>query len=191
MSSENSHERLKDSEFKAMHHAEISYLKSLVKRYNDFPKSGVLFEDFLPIVHNPRGLQVVIDLFAERYETQDIDLIVALEARGFILGAAVAYKLGLGFVPIRKPGKLPGETYSAEYQKEYGVDTLYLAKDAIKFGQRILIVDDVIATGGSARAAIELVKLAGGTPVEFATLLKISSLEEQTRLQISHFTLID
>lgn len=182
---------LYDALYKALNHQEIEFLKQQIKKYVDFPKPGIIFADFLPIFSNPDSLQICIDLLFKRYKEKNIDVVVGLESRGFILGSALAHKLGVGFVPVRKPGKLPGEIYSVTYQKEYGSDTLTISKNAFKQNQRVLIIDDLIATGGSARAAIKLVELAGGIPVEFVTLLQIKELAEQARLSIPAFNLID
>jgi len=182
---------LQDVLDKILHDEELKFLKSLVLIYPDFPKVGIAFANFLPIVHNSQAFRLMIDLLAQRYRDKNIDVIVGLESRGFIIGAALAYELGVSFVPVRKPGKLPGPIYSVDYKKEYGFDTLVIAQDGLKSGQRVLIVDDLIATGGSARASIELVRLAGGDPVEFASLLKVAELEEQAILSIPSFNLID
>ncbi len=148
-------------------------------------------QNFLPILNNERAFQFTIDFLAQRYATKNISAVIGLESRGFILAAALAYKLGVRFVPIRKPGKLPGALYSVSYKTEYSTDTLVLAQDSLKNGQRVIIIDDLIATGGSARAAIELVRLSGAQPIEFVTLLKVAALEEQARLSIPQFNLID
>lgn len=182
---------LQDALFKALHAQEIDLLKSHIVQYPDFPKQGILFSDFLPILGDAQAFALCIDLLAERYKMYNISAVVGLESRGFILGAALAYKLGIRFVPVRKPGKLPGPTYSVIYKKEYGSDTLVIAQSALQKGQRVLIIDDLIATGGSARAAIELVTVAGGVPVEFVTLLQLKELAHQARLPIPAFNLID
>lgn len=182
---------LQDTICKILHADEFHFLKSLVTIYPDFPKPGVTFANFLPILNNAQAFAMTIDLLAQRYKTQNISAIVGLESRGFILGAALAYKLGVSFVPVRKPGKLPGATHSVNYQKEYGFDTLVIAQDSLQAGQRVIIIDDLIATGGSARAVIELVRLAGGIPVEFVSLLKVDALQEQALLEIPTFNLID
>lgn len=182
---------LQDAFFKALHAKEIDFLKSLLVLYPDFPKPGILFVDFFPLLKDSVGFQSIIDLLYERYKGKDIGAVVGLESRGFILGAALAYQLGVGFVPVRKPGKLPGAVYSVEYKKEYGTDTLVIAKNALKPGQRVLVIDDLIATGGSARAALELVTLAGGTTVEFISLLQVKELAEKARLGVPSFNVID
>lgn len=182
---------LKEAIDKALYADELNFLKSLVVTYPDFPKPGITFSNFLPILNNAQAFQMTIDLLAQRYKTKNISAVVGLESRGFILGATLAYKLGVNFIPVRKPGKLPGPIYSVNYQKEYGFDTLVVSQDALQPGQRVIIIDDLIATGGSARAAIELVHLAGGQPIEFISLLKVEALEEQASLSIPSFNLID
>jgi adenine phosphoribosyltransferase len=177
--------------FKIFHREEIAFLKNQIALYPDFPKTGILFEDFFPLLSNAKALQTCIDLFYERYKNKNIDVIVGLESRGFLLGAALAYKLGVGFVPIRKPGKLPGSLFSVNYEKEYGLDTLTISQTAILPNQRVLIIDDLIATGGTAKAAIELVNLAGGIPIEFTSLLEIEELAGREKLGIPSFNLLD
>jgi len=185
------HELLQEALFKALHVQEINELKHQIVTYPDFPKPGILFSDFLPILSNAKTFGICIDLLASYYKTKNISAVVGLESRGFILGAALAHKLGIGFVPVRKPGKLPGPVFSVSYQKEYGSDTLVISQSALQKSQRVLIIDDLIATGGSARAAIDLVKLAGGVPVEFVSLLQIKELAEMAKLSIPSFNLID
>lgn len=182
---------LKESLFKTLHADEITFLNSLLVLYPDFPKPGVLFKDFFPLLSDKEGLRTVIGLLGDYYREKEIDFIVGLESRGFIIGAALAAEIGVGFVPVRKPGKLPGETYQITYQKEYGTDTLVISKTALFPGARVLIVDDLIATGGSAKAAIALVQMAGAVPVEFATLFEVRFLEGRENLGIPSLNLID
>ncbi|MBS0628290.1 MAG: adenine phosphoribosyltransferase [Verrucomicrobia bacterium] len=184
-------ELLEEALFKALHQEELFLLKENIVSYKDFPKPGILFDDFLPILNNPKSFSICIDLLYSRYKDKKIETIVGLESRGFLIGAALAYKLGVGFIPVRKPGKLPGKTYSITYEKEYGVDTLSIAANSIQKDERVLIIDDLIATGGSAKAAIELVRLAGGHPVEFVSLLEIKELGGRSKLNIPSFNLID
>lgn len=182
---------LQDAVYKTLHAEEIEMLKENLGKHPDFPKPGILFLDFLPILSNARSFQTCIELLAGRYDAKNIDLIVGLESRGFLIGAALAQQLGIGFVPVRKPGKLPGKIYSVEYAKEYGTDILTIAQGSIQPNQRVLVVDDVIATGGSARAAIKLVRLTGGVPIEFVTLLQVPELAQLAKLDIPAFNLID
>lgn len=182
---------IKEAIFKAIHADEIAFLKDQIELYPDFPKPGILFEDFFPVLSNGDTFQLCIDLLYEHYEGKNIEAVIGLESRGFILGAALAYKLGVGFVPVRKPGKLPGATYTVSYEKEYGSDSLCISQSALKQEQRVLIIDDLIATGGTAKAAIELVKMAGGIPVEFASVLEVKVLDGRDKLGIPSFNLID
>ena len=136
-------------------------LKKLIREVPDFPKKGILFYDITTLLRDKTGFATLIDLFAERYIGQHIDLILGMEARGFIFGPALAYRLNAGFVPVRKPGKLPSVTARVEYELEYGNNALEIHKDAVEQGQRLLIVDDLLATGGTAEATARLGKIAG------------------------------
>src|SRR6516164_974453 len=138
-------------------------LKSLIREVPDFPKPGILFYDITTLLKDRKGFARLIDSLTEHYINKDIDLVLGIEARGFIFGPALAYRLNAGFVPVRKPKKLPAETAKVTYQLEYGSDSLEIHKDAIEPGQRIVIVDDLLATGGTCAATIQLVKSLGGT----------------------------
>ncbi len=131
-------------------------LKSLIRSVPDFPKPGIVFYDITTLLKNAAGFKALIDGFQSAYANERIDLVLGIEARGFIFGPALAYRLGAGFVPVRKPGKLPAERAKVTYQLEYGSDALEIHKDAIQPGQRVLIVDDLLATGGTAKACLEL-----------------------------------
>ena len=133
-------------------------LKRLIRDVPDFPKPGILFKDITTLLRDPKGLRTAVDCLVEPYRQAQLDHVVGIESRGFILGAIVADRLGVGFVPVRKPGKLPAATRSASYALEYGTDALEMHDDAVGPGQRVLIVDDLLATGGTARAAVNLVK---------------------------------
>src|SRR5262245_30029096 len=137
-------------------------LKQHIRHIPDFPKAGILFYDITTLLRSPEGLGVTIDRLADPYIDDSIELVVGIESRGFILGSAVAQRLGAGFVPIRKPGKLPGACVKETYELEYGTDALEIHADAVQQGQRVLIVDDVLATGGTAAAAARLVRHLGG-----------------------------
>lgn len=182
---------IEDALFKTLHEEEINYIRSKLEFYKDFPKKGIEFVDFFPIVRDAKALQLTLELFEKRFSPHDFDIIVGLESRGFILGAALAGKLNKGFVPVRKPGKLPGAIYEVTYEKEYGLDTLAISRTALKPNQKVLIIDDVIATGGSAKAAVELVRMAGGIPIGFASLLKVKELDHVSHLSVPKFNLID
>ncbi|WP_198412394.1 adenine phosphoribosyltransferase [Nocardioides mangrovicus] len=147
----------------------------LVRDIADFPEPGVLFKDITPLLADAAGFAEVVEALAEPYRGQ-VDVVLGIEARGFILAAPVALALGVGFVPVRKPGKLPHETTEISYDLEYGSETLQLHTDAIGAGSRVLVVDDVLATGGTARAAVDLVERAGGTIAAVAVLMELSFL---------------
>jgi adenine phosphoribosyltransferase len=148
----------------------------------DFPKPGILFKDITPVLADPPLFQAVIEHFAAEYRGQEIAVVAGIESRGFILGGAIAVALGAGFVPIRKPGKLPHDCMRVEYQLEYGADALEAHRDALGPGARVLLVDDVLATGGTAAAAIELVGRLGGTVAGVAFLLELGFLNGRARL---------
>lgn len=137
------------------------HLKKLIREVPDFPKRGILFYDITTLLKDKVGFAMLIDALSEHYLNDKIDLVLAIEARGFIFGPALAYRLNAGFVPIRKPGKLPAETVKWSYELEYGLDTLEIHKDAIRRGQRVIIVDDLLATGGTANACVQLAKSLG------------------------------
>jgi adenine phosphoribosyltransferase len=158
-------------------------LKRFIRDIPDFPQKGIVFRDITPLLRNQEAFKEAIDRMCELVSDRDFDLVVAPEARGFILGAAMAYKLGKGFVPVRKPGKLPYKTVYEEYQLEYGTERLHIHEDAVEKGQRVLIVDDVLATGGTAEALIRLVKKLGGEVVSLAFLVELSYLEPRKRLK--------
>jgi adenine phosphoribosyltransferase len=153
-------------------------IKSRIRTVPNYPKKGVMFRDITTLLKDPVGFRLVIDNFTQRYIQGDIhvDLIVGIEARGFIIGGALSYTLGKGFVPIRKKGKLPAEVVSHEYELEYGKDTVEMHKDAIVNGARILVVDDLLATGGTALAAASLVEKLGGSVSEMAFVVNLPDL---------------
>ena len=159
------------------------YIKSLIRTIPHYPKQGIMFRDITTLLADAKGLQQVIDDFYQRYKSQKIDKIVAIEARGFILGAALAYKLGIGFVPIRKAGKLPAETMGHDYVLEYGSDRVEIHADAISTGERVLLIDDLIATGGTAEAAAALIQKLGGNVVECAFVIDLPGLGGTNRLK--------
>jgi adenine phosphoribosyltransferase len=157
-------------------------LKKLIRDVPDFPKAGIVFKDITTLTKDPKGLSAAVDALVAKYEGSKIDVVVGIESRGFIFGAAVAYRLGVGFVPARKPGKLPAPTVRAEYELEYGKDAIEMHRDAVTKGQRVLIVDDLLATGGTARAAAELVERLGGVVVGIAFLIDLAFLKGRDRL---------
>lgn len=151
-------------------------LKSLIRDVPDFPKPGILFRDITTLLQNKAGLRYVIDQLHDHHADAGIDYIAGIESRGFIFGAPLAYRLGAGFVPIRKPGKLCQSVYSVEYSLEYGTDKLEIHQDAVQPGSRVLIVDDLMATGGTAAAAAQLVNQAQGDLAGFAFIVELEDL---------------
>jgi adenine phosphoribosyltransferase len=157
-------------------------LKSLIREVPDFPKAGINFYDITTLLQNPAGLRAVIDDLGDVYKGRGIEVVAGIEARGFIFAPAVAYALHAGFVPIRKPNKLPAPTERVEYQLEYGTDILEIHKDAIAPGQKVLIVDDVLATGGTAKAVAHLVEKLGGNLVGLSFVIELDFLKGRDKL---------
>jgi adenine phosphoribosyltransferase len=157
-------------------------LKQHIRHIPDFPKAGILFYDITTLLRDAQGFQAVIDMLSAPYADQGIDSVVGIESRGFILGAAVAERIGAGFIPVRKPGKLPAKAMKAVYDLEYGKDALEIHEDAIERGQRVLIVDDVLATGGTAAAATDLVKRLGGELHALAFLIELQVLNGRSKI---------
>ena len=158
-------------------------IKSLIRTIHDYPKPGIQFRDITTLLKDPLGFQATIGAFFERYEGQKIDKIVGVEARGFLIGAPLAYELGVGFVPIRKQGKLPGDKAGYDYELEYGGDRVEIHLDAIEQGENVLLVDDLIATGGTALAAIKLIEELGGNVTECAFVIDLVDLKGRQRLE--------
>ncbi|MEX2270406.1 MAG: adenine phosphoribosyltransferase [Vicinamibacterales bacterium] len=158
-------------------------LKQKIRSIPDFPKPGILFYDVTTLLRDPEGFRQAIDAMCAPYTKDSIDLIVGIESRGFILGAAMADRLGAGFVPVRKLGKLPGKTVRVSYSLEYGADSLEMHEDAIEAGQRVLVVDDLLATGGTAAAVRKLVTKLGGTMVGMAFLVELDFLPGRQKLE--------
>lgn len=160
----------------------IMDLKSKIRTIPHFPKQGIMFRDITTLLKDPQAFRYVIDHFVQRYANRGIDKVVGIESRGFIIGGALAHQLNVGFVPVRKPGKLPAEKDFVEYELEYGKDKLEIHTDAIKHGDVVLVVDDLIATGGTAKAAIELVQKQGGSVLECAFLVTLPELHGAEKL---------
>ncbi|MEW6095721.1 MAG: adenine phosphoribosyltransferase [bacterium] len=158
-------------------------LKNYIRDVPDFPKKGIIFKDITPLWKDKDAFAQSIDEIVDRYKDRKIDVVVGVEARGFIVGAPVAYQLGVGFVPVRKPGKLPYKTTSVSYELEYGTDTIETHEDSISPGEQVLIVDDLLATGGTAKAMCELVEKAGGTVVELAFIVELTFLHGRDKLK--------
>lgn len=159
----------------------MDYIKNAIRDVPDFPKKGILFRDITTAIKDKDVMKRMIDEIVDAFKDEKIDYVAGIESRGFIFGMPVAYSLGCGFVPIRKPNKLPAETFSVEYQLEYGTDKIEMHKDAIEKGKRVLIIDDLLATGGTAAAACELVKKAG-VLVGLAFVIELTDLKGREKL---------
>lgn len=157
-------------------------VKSLIRTIPHYPKQGIQFRDITTLLKDPIGFRMVVDALAQHYASQHIDKIAGIEARGFIIGAALSYKLGVGFVPIRKSGKLPAETIGHDYALEYGADRVEIHTDAIAQGEQVLLVDDLIATGGTAEAAAALIQKLGGVVMGCAFVINLPDLGGSKRL---------
>jgi adenine phosphoribosyltransferase len=161
----------------------IEQLRAAVRDVHDFPKAGIVFKDITPILSDPILLRASIDLFLERCRGRNIDKIVGIDARGFLFGSAVAYELGIGFVPIRKRGKLPYRTETAKYSLEYGEAEMEMHTDGVKSGERVVLVDDLLATGGTSAAAAVLIRKAGGHLLEAQFLIELEFLHGREQLE--------
>ncbi|MDD9941254.1 MAG: adenine phosphoribosyltransferase [Myxococcales bacterium] len=168
----------------------IEQIKSLIRDVPDFPKPGILFKDISPILADPSGFNVCLDLLAEHYDGKPLDTIVGIESRGFIFGAALAARMRKSFVPVRKPGKLPAETFAIEYELEYGTDSVEIHVDALKPGDRVLVLDDLLATGGTAAATGQLVRKAGAELIGAAFVIELAFLSGSNRLDVPVFSLV-
>jgi adenine phosphoribosyltransferase len=157
-------------------------LKSKIRHVPDFPKAGILFYDITTLLQDPGGLHAAIDSLATPFTGQGIEMVIGIESRGFIFGAAVADRIGAGFSPVRKPGKLPSKAIACTYDLEYGTDTLEIHEDAVAKGQRVLIVDDLLATGGTSRATADLVTRLGGQVHALAFLIELVALNGRDKL---------
>lgn len=157
-------------------------LKKYIRDIPDFPEKGVMFRDVTTLLKEPEPMRYVIDTIVDKYKDQRVDKLVSVEARGFIFGGVIAYRLNCGFVPVRKPGKLPAETVSMDYTLEYGTNTIEIHKDAIAPGERILVFDDVLATGGTVKATCELIEKLGGAVIGCAFISDLTYLGGSTKL---------
>lgn len=162
--------------------AETAHLRGKIRDIPDYPKPGVLFKDITPLMQDPTAMREVITRMAAPFATARIEQVVGIESRGFIFGAAIAYALGAGFVPVRKPGKLPAATHRCDYQLEYGTDSLEIHRDALKPGERVLIVDDVLATGGTAAAVVDLARRLEADVAGMSFLIELDFLKGRDRL---------
>ncbi|MGA2395136.1 MAG: adenine phosphoribosyltransferase [Candidatus Lustribacter sp.] len=157
-------------------------LEALIRAIPDFPIPGILFRDVTPLLSDAGGFKAMVDLFADKYRGANIEYVVGIEARGYMLGAPVAYALGAGFVPVRKPGKLPGEKFSEEYELEYGTNTLEIHADAVGHGKRVLVIDDLLATGGTMAATLRLLERLGAHIAGVAVLIELAALNGRAAL---------
>ena len=165
------------------HTLDLAWLKAGVRDIPDFPKPGILFRDITPLLKDPQRFRAVTTAWGERYRQQRIDAIAAIEARGFIFGSALAFELGVGLIPVRKRGKLPHDTHQVTYDLEYGTDTVEMHRDAVQPGDRVLIVDDVLATGGTSLATAQLVRQLNGEIAELVFLIELKMLHGRDRLK--------
>ena len=165
-------------------------IKSRIRTVPDYPKKGIMFRDITTLIKDPVGFRLVIDSLTQRYLTRDLhfDTIVGIEARGFIIGGALSYTLGKGFVPIRKAGKLPSEVEEQIYELEYGSDKIEIHKDALVKGEKILVIDDLLATGGTALAAAALIEKLGGEVVEMAFIVNLPDVGGEKKLRAKNYT---
>jgi adenine phosphoribosyltransferase len=164
-------------------HKEITELKSLIRDVPDFPKPGIVFKDITPLLHRPWALQKVIDFIGNRYIGAGVEIVAGIESRGFILASALAYKIGAGLAIIRKPGKLPYRTISATYTLEYGEDSIEIHEDAIQEGTKVVLIDDVLAPGGTMSAAIDLIERLGGNIISVDFLLELTFLNGRKKIE--------
>ncbi len=166
-------------------------LKKLIREIPDYPKPGILFYDLTTLLKDKKGFQILVDRLCENYANEKVDIVVGVEARGFIFAPTLAYRLGAGFVPVRKPKKLPHKTAKVSYSLEYGTDTLEIHEDAIQRGQRVLLSDDLLATGGTAAATVELVRQLGGVVMGAAFAVELNFLNGRAKLPgVDVFSLI-
>ena len=161
----------------------IAELKKNIRDIPDFPKEGIIFKDITPLLKDPKLFQESVDRISEEFKDKKINTVISIESRGFIFGAAVAYKLGASFVPVRKKGKLPYKTHQVTYDLEYGSDTLEIHQDAVKKGDNVLIVDDLLATGGTAKAVAELAEQLNGKVVGIAFLIELAFLKGREKIK--------
>ena len=166
-----------------MNDTKIEKLKKLIRDIPDFPKEGIIFKDITPLIGDKEGLTTSLDLLSQPFSASNITAVCGMESRGFIFGVPVAERLGVGFVPVRKPGKLPSETLSQEYALEYGTDALEIHKDALSADDRVLIIDDLLATGGTAEATVALVRATGAKVVGVAFVIELAFLDGRQKLK--------
>ena len=162
---------------------DLDYVREHVRQVPDFPKKGILFLDITTATKDSKAFEISVDFLYDKFKNEKIDYVAGIESRGFIYGATLAYKLGAGFVPIRKPNKLPAETIKESYSLEYGTDTIEMHADAVKAGDRVLIIDDLLATGGTAVAACNLIKKVGAEAVAAAFIIELNPLKGREKIE--------
>jgi adenine phosphoribosyltransferase len=160
----------------------VTDYKALIREVPNFPNPGILFYDITTLLKDAQALRSIVDELADRYRDKEISKIIGIESRGFIFGSALAYRLGVGFIPVRRPGKLPADIFEVKYNLEYGANSLAIHRDAVGIGENVLIVDDLLATGGTAAATVSLVRQLGGKIVGLAFLIELTSLHGRERL---------
>ena len=170
--------------------SEYEYVRENIRIVPDFPKKGIMFLDITTAVKDPKSMQIMIDFLYEKFKSEKVNYITGIESRGFIFGAALAYKLGIGFVPIRKPNKLPAKTIKESYSLEYGTDTIEMHEDAIKSGDRVVVIDDLLATGGTAMAACNLIKRVGAEVVAAAFIIELNPLKGRDKIEANGINVI-
>ena len=168
----------------------MDYLKQKIRTIPDFPKPGILFRDITTLLADSEAFNSVIDLFVEHYKEEQIDVVVGIESRGFIVGAPIALRLDKGFIPVRKAGKLPGPTHGVEYDLEYGTDLVEVHKDAIESGSKVLMVDDLLATGGTIEGSSRLIEKAGGIITGYAFVIELVELKGRNRLNKPVYSIV-
>jgi len=168
----------------------MDHLKQKIRTIPDFPKPGILFRDITTLLADPEAFNSVIDLFVEHFQEEQIDLVVGIESRGFIIGSPLALRLGKGFIPVRKAGKLPGPTHGVEYNLEYGTDLVEVHQDAVESGSRVLMVDDLLATGGTMEGSSKLIEKAGGIITGYAFVIELIDLKGKNRLDKPVYSLV-
>ena len=167
-------------------------IKKIIRTIPHFPMKGIMFRDITTLLKDANAFKETIDALVDRYRHQSFDVVAGIESRGFIIAGVIAYLLGKGFIPIRKPGKLPAETYRVDYELEYGNDAIEMHKDSVNQGSRVLIVDDLLATGGTMKAACEIIEKAGGDVVECAFIVDLPDLKGREKLKdYQVFTLVE
>ncbi len=170
----------------------LSFLRSRIRDVPDFPKEGILFKDITPLLADVEAFRACIQLMVEKLDAEPVDSVIGIESRGFMFGAALADKLGVGFIPVRKPGKLPAATYRAEYELEYGSDAVEIHQDALRPGDRVVVVDDLIATGGTAKATADLVRQCDAQVAAFVFVINLEFLNGAKQLAPTRvITLLD